>query len=567
METQLFAENNRKVIELSLERRDILPLHAHILLLVLALYLLGLSQVRQALDCRVFHGGFATLVIFFFTFVGAGTEIVHPLVWFRTLWSVGHHPAWRWRELYFQYQCVFAFCVFLGAFLYWRPQFAPWAVMGEAVRSCGRLSPFWVVGVLAAAMVLLCAVLSQVLFGGLPQIPDSVSLYVQGKFFAAGKLGGDVHPFQYFFDYRFIHHNAHKVFSMYIPGHSFLLALGHVFGAPWMINPLLGGATVLAVYLLAREVAGRGAAMLAAALVLLSPFVVFMSSEFMSHSSCLLFVTLMLFAYIRQDRTGDVRYAWLAGACAGLALIMRPQAMVQVALPLALHGLWALWRQPGARLRPSLAMIGGGVPFVVFILAWNQYCNGDPFAFAVEGRNMFASTFARMDALNPERGGVFIGRAMDQYQHLHQYLFGWPGTSLVFVFLLFLLRGARPYMGLLMACVLSQAFTTIFIPFADSLLGPRYLYESCGALIVLTAVGMAELPGLLRMRLGVKTRRKTLQGMIACFVVLASVAAVPMQVMAYYPIYRDEFWAGSDRYYRFLTENIPGEALVFVRPY
>lgn len=561
----LRGDTKDKEVSLAVERLMPFPFYQWLALCFVSIYLLGFSLVRGYTDARRYHVAAASIGIFFLSFTGHSQAYVHPIIDWSGLWSVAYHSAEQWRQLYFLRQYLAIGAVLLACLWLWRPALRPFG-RAAAILACAlRIPPRWFVGGCAAAMLLLCGSLSQLLFGGLPQVPDSTSCYVQGKIFASGALWEAAHPLQPFFDYRFLRHMHHRVFSMYFPGHSLMLAIGHVLGAPWLVNPVLGALTVVAGYFLGRETGGRRVGYLTAVLLLLSPFVFFMSSEFMAHSTCLLAVTGMLFAYIRQHRTGDPRFALMAGFCAGYAFITRPQTVLALALPLALHALWGLAkrRNPGNCLR----MAGMGLPFVGIALYWNYLFTGHPLTSPQEGASAFARHVMKLEFLRPDAFRHALALVMDQGHALHQYLFGWPVSSLVFVFLLFLLRGARAYAPLLLGCALSLWLSLFLIPVQDGVFGPRYLYESAGILAVLTAQGLVQLPALLRARLGLRFRRRQAQGMIACYVALAALIAVPTHVKPHYALYENEFWAGGDAYYRFLLTHVEAPALVLVGPY
>lgn len=548
-------------------RPAVLAVETRIVLLCAALYALGLSLVKGGADCRQFHAVAGALLVFFVSYVGNTGAFVYPIIYWRGMWDLHYYTAQRWQGLYVLGQVMLMGSVGLFCLFRWRPALQPWLWADAWLMRAGGVRPARFVGACAVLFTVVCGVLSQVLFGGLPQIPDSTSHYVQGKIFAGGQMSVAAHPLHEFFEYIYINLVDGRMFSMYLPGHSLLLALGHLAGLPWMVNPVLGGLTVIAVYLLAQELGGRRVGYGAAVLMLLSPFALFMSSEFMSHVSCMFFITVMMFAYIRQHRTQRAGFALLAGFCAGYALITRPQVVAVMVLPLMVHGLVALRKDWRRHWRTTACMAAGGLPFVAVVLLWNHLLMGDARHFSMNGANVFGEHVAHGAFLDPQFFWGYVALAMDQLQALHQQVFGWPGgLSLVFVLLLFVLRGAQGYAVLVMACCLMQAASLLVIPIEDGVFGPRYLYESVGILVALSALGMAELPGLVGARFGVSVNVARARGMIACFVAVMSVAAIPTHVAPYYKLYENEFWAGGDRYYGYLQEKIAAPALVLLAP-
>ena len=73
--------------------------------------------------------------------------------------------------------------------------------------------------------------------------------------------------------------------------------LGEVVGAPWVINPLLGALAVVVVFYLGKTIYDERTARIAALLASVSPFLIFMSSEFYNHATSLLFSTLFVWFF------------------------------------------------------------------------------------------------------------------------------------------------------------------------------------------------------------------------------------------------------------------------------
>ena len=123
-----------------------------------------------------------------------------------------------------------------------------------------------------------------------PRYSDSCAYLFQARLFTDGTFYALPPPEPEFFSVSHIV-LADKWYSQYPPGYPAILALGVIFGIPWVVNPLLGALTIVCIYLLARELYGDSIAKLSAVLACASSFFFLMSSEFMSHTSTLFFVT------------------------------------------------------------------------------------------------------------------------------------------------------------------------------------------------------------------------------------------------------------------------------------
>jgi hypothetical protein len=84
-------------------------------------------------------------------------------------------------------------------------------------------------------------------------------------------------------------------------------------------------------------------------------------------------------------------------------------------------------------------------------------------------------------------------RVAGRIQRLNDALFGWPIPSLVLVLVAFL--GSRPsrWDYLLLALPVSLLLVHAFAGYRDTEFGPRYAYEACGALMLLSARGLGRI--------------------------------------------------------------------------
>jgi hypothetical protein len=169
-----------------------------------------------------------------------------------------------------------------------------------------------------------------------------------------------------------------------------------------------------------------------------------------------------------------------------------------------------------------------------------------------------------LSVLNWYNPATELMRALHTVYALHSYLLGWPLSSMLFVFLLFLLRGNGAYASLLIGCCLMLGVSLFFIPFSDDIFGPRYLYEASTALIVLTALGMQRLPALLRKRLQWRFPLSRARGMVLGMACLMTLYAIPAHILPHFMLYKTWYWEGNHDYYSFVMRNTEKPALVFI---
>jgi uncharacterized membrane protein len=107
------------------------------------------------------------------------------------------------------------------------------------------------------------------------------------------------------------------------------------------LSALAGVATVPAAYLLGRELRGRRAGLMAAALVAVNPMLLWYSQEARAYALLVLLCTLSLLYCVRALRRGGRRESVLWGIFSGLALATHYFAI----FPIAVEAAWLLWRR------------------------------------------------------------------------------------------------------------------------------------------------------------------------------------------------------------------------------
>lgn len=392
------------------------------------------------------------------------------------------------------------------------------------------------VPMLAASLTLLCIFNSIFIFSRLPNFYDSTAQYVHAKVFASGHLTLTAPPLYEFFAMPNTVVWQGRWFSHYPPGHMILLMLGHLAHAPWLVNPLLGGAAVILIYLLAKETFGTSTARLAAFLGLCSTQIILMSSEYMNHATALLATLIFAYAYVRMVRHPSRAYGLLCGVGMGVLFITRPLTAIGIALPFVCYALYRLYRSPRQYSVPIVVAL---VTFALFLAGqgyYNYQTTGDIWTYAY--------TASRGDVVTPGFGkkewGVHtpwigLGNISNNVIGMNYFLFNWPLPSLIFVAMLFLVPSRNPWRRLLLLSSASLSAIYIINQYQDFYFGARYLYESTGFLIILTAAGILNTPKILR-RLGVTTwslpalqQRTGL--LVTCCLIYGMALALPSLIM------------------------------------
>src|SRR5690606_3482955 len=103
-----------------------------------------------------------------------------------------------------------------------------------------------------------------------------------------------------------------------------MLAVGQLLGAPWLLNPVLGGICILLTYVLLRELLPRRTPRLAILLLCASPWFVVMALGLMAHTFTLACALAAAVAVARLRPTGRLRWAVAGGVAIGIVSLSRP---------------------------------------------------------------------------------------------------------------------------------------------------------------------------------------------------------------------------------------------------
>jgi hypothetical protein len=381
-------------------------------------------------------------------------------------------------------------------------------------------------------------IISFAVFEHMPHVQDSISQVFHAKIFAQGHLTAPPPPEPEFFQFLQMIMKE-RWYSQYPPGHVLLLTPAMLLGLPWVVNPLLGSLSILLLYLLGKELYTEQTGRLAALLGLASPFLLFMSSEFMNHATALCFFLLFLLFVARAIRSGRMRHGLIAGAALGWVILTRPYSGAALALPLLLYGLVVLVRRGPSVWDAALGFAISLVLFLGILFGFNALTNGDPLVFGFQALwgeqvNPGFGALNAGEAHTPMKG---ITQTISTLNGLNKYLFEWPLPSLLFAAILFASSRRLLWDHLLLASAFSALAAYFFYWFHDWCFGPRFLYEAAGPLILLTARGILVFPDWSRDMLGTRETHEgttvRLLGFVFVLVVIGFASNFPAHVRNY----------------------------------
>lgn len=430
-------------------------------------------------------------------------------------------------------------------------------------------SPIVFVGILAAIHFVLANAASYFLFEHIPHVQDSIAQLFHGKIFAKGMLTAPAPAYPEFFEFLHVIIRDGKWYSQYPPGHSILLTIGTLIGAPWIVNPLFGSLNILLMYLLGKELYGETVGRLSALLSFLSPFLFFMSSEFMNHTTALSFLLVFILFFAKSLKSGRFLHGALAGGALGWLINIRPYSAAALSAPFLVYGLFVALRR-FRELRPAISgFILLSALFLAVLLLFNTLTNGHPFLFGFQvlWGNQVNPGFgpgAWGDPHTPLRG---LHQMLSNFNGVNKYLFELPVPSLLLVVLLFF-TGARDRWDLLFVMgFFALAIAYFFYWFQDWCFGPRFLFEGAALLILLSARAIDRFPIFWNEALRLPASRRSLR--IASFTGLALLFSVGFaaNIPAHLRHYGSSYWGVNAEVLNAVRERGITRAVVFTRSY
>lgn len=425
---------------------------------------------------------------------------------------------------------------------------------------------------LAAGTVVLAGWVSTAVFDRLPHVEDEVAFLFQARTLAEGEVVAEPPDRPEFFRMPFVIVRGDMWFGKYPPGYPVVLAAGVLAGAPWLVNPLLGGLAVLLVFVAGRRLYDAPTGLIAAALLSVSPFLMLQAGSTMSHVAALVWTLLALVWLEAVVRRASALAAVGCGMALGMLALTRSLTAAGIGLPI---GVWLLAMIVHGRRGPRLAgcVVAGALPFVIALLAYNQLTTGSPFKTGYElwwnwDRIGFGKGVSR-------DGDYTLYDAWDNLKSnagdLTMYLYGWPARlSIVPPVVAATLavrragiwwrnptrrprcaeRHANHWDLFLAGSVISLIGIHVIYWTDGQMYGPRYYFEAIGALALLSARALVYLAN----ALGHRLRRAGLSAeharMLASAAILLLVTSLSLHNASNFSQARfDEFrdWYGINR--------------------
>jgi len=283
-------------------------------------------------------------------------------------------------------------------------------------------------------------------------------------------------------------------FSQFPPGHSLVLSLGVLAGAPWLVTALESGLTLLLVYLLGVRLAGRTEGLVAVWLMVFSPFFAMIGGSFMNNITATLFWSAGLLFFVQAVRARSFWGFFGCGVFMGMVFITRPLSAAALGGPLIVTAVvWVLLADRFRRFTALCGGMAGALLPVLFFLWFNYGTTGHPL---VTGHAAMGVARYGLSGWGETLSWV-LDVTLFYVWIFKRTLFDWPAfLTFAPIFALFISGRARRWDWLLLATCFSQAIAYSFYPYFTPGFGARYWYEMMPQVCLLAARGVAELAGL-----------------------------------------------------------------------
>jgi len=397
-------------------------------------------------------------------------------------------PVFRHLIFYQDYYALLPFIGILALAL-----LAPVRALGvQAASFCGRH-----VRVAALAVTAALAVGTQAVYHNHPLSMDEYALVYQSTIFSEGHLTGQfptalldwlAPPWQHT---RFIRMSAETgaTVSGYWPGMSLLLTPFTALGIPWLLNPLIGGATILVMHRLALavfdDVESAGYVVL---LTVASPAVTINALSYYSMPAHLLANAVFALLLLRPTPGR----ALLAGLAGSVALVLHnPPPHILFALP------WMVWLACRSDRVRILGALGAGYLPLCLVLGWGWAYFLESQASASAALGTLATPTAAAEMLMGRIRG-FVGWKSDTgsggqlYSLAKLWVWAVPGLLLVAALGAWRLRKEKGYWLAMIGSALLTYFAYFLVRFDQGHgWGFRYFHS---AWLVLPLLAVAALP-------------------------------------------------------------------------
>jgi hypothetical protein len=327
--------------------------------------------------------------------------------------------------------------------------------------------------------------------------PDENTYLNQAKIFAQGKLYGTAPPLPEFFEEPYLAHKDGKLFSIYQPGWSLMLAPAVLVGMEQALPPLTATLALLVVFLLAKKIHGDGTARAAVLVMLFSPFFLFHAATYYSHMAELLWISLFALTFVTaREEKKDLCYL-IAGLCLAGGFLTR-YFDVFFGFPFGILLVGDLLRREKGALKRVFLFVCPLAAALAAAIGYQWILTGDPFlaahtVYVEQARYLYILSQVeppyRLYGFSADYTlSTAVVRMLRRLGDLNFWVF-----PLALFFVLPVLFRPKRWDVLLLSGFLCHALAYLpYFPPGGWQYGPRYYFPIFGCLAVVIARGILE---------------------------------------------------------------------------
>lgn len=305
---------------------------------------------------------------------------------------------------------------------------------------------------------------------------DEHSCYFLAECLRKGKLFVSSPPLSEFFNVVHVGNKGGKWFSVYPPGWPLIWSFGLRWGIVDWLNPVMSTLSIVFFYKAARRVFSPAAAWLGLFLAAITPFFLFTSASYFSHSTCLLAIAVFLYAFVEwqnSDREAfRICWAVVVAFAVGYGLMTRYLTMFAIAAPFLLYHFMPVFLRRRKWSTSDTVVVVILALFTAVILYQNYAVSGKPF----RAPNQYDKSWERLGFrknYTPLDGIIFFVTRLF-------YLADWMPAAFVALFLIAVLakRKFNAVQQLFRyGFVLIAGAYFFYFSWGGNQFGPRYYYE------------------------------------------------------------------------------------------
>lgn len=344
------------------------------------------------------------------------------------------------------------------------------------------------IGLLTVAGVL---VAQWIVYRRFPSTADEIAQLWHAKILASGALAlpPDANP-EFFAIDNIV--DVGRWYSQYPIGGPAALVPGVLIGAPWLVHPLLAGATVVLTYQFARVTFGELQARAVALVLAQSQNLLLMSGTYLNHVPTLFLASAVMAALAQWERAGTPkpRMAWaaLVGLLLGLMATVRPLDAIAVAAAAGAFQVYVIGAKPARWIELVVQGLAGVIGTLPLLIS-NALTTGSPWVFGYDavwggGHRIGFHADPTGEVHSFARGVAYAARYVSE---LNFATVGWPVPLLAIIVIgLLVMRRTTRWDALLLGLVGAQVSAYALYWGLGEFLGPRFLYTAIPAIVILT---------------------------------------------------------------------------------